>query len=282
MPFQRWQVGLDIQDSSVRALALQRMRQGWQLRHWWASALSPGVMQEGRIQQPQHLSTLLMQWRRQLPRSISLRIAFPVQLVLQHSIGAPDRRLKEPERAGFIAASAARQFPLDSQSLVLDYRTEGVNDGTLLLTAARRAELERWQSCLAAAGLYPQAVDIAPCALRRMALAAEVPATALLLHRLDSGWLWVAPAAAPFRYGLLALNTGAEVEEHPTVLTQRCHRAFGEQVTIACSGMGQTEIPQGMLSWSPLQAFRYLQPPLPAKPTEFTLAGGLALRQDDR
>ncbi len=41
-------------------------------------------------------------------------------------------------------------------------------------------------------------------------------------------------------------------------------------------------LPVGCLSWSPLSAFTQLRPPLPVHPSAFALAGGLALREEDR
>lgn len=281
MSFQRWQVGLDIQDSSIRALALQRRRQGWQLRHWWEARLPPGILHNGGLLQPIALSARLADWRKRLPRTISLRVAFPVQRVLQQRIRAPDQRLREPARSGFIAASAAREFPLDSQSLTLDYRGSGSDDAALLLTAARRAELDGWQHCLASAGLYPQVIDIIPCALRRMAQAAGVPGSALLVHHLNDAWLWVSPVNQAFYYGLLPDETLREPTSLAQSLAELCVQFEVQVCAIACSGTNPLTLPVEVLCWSPLAALRYVQPPLPTSPAAFTLAGGLALRPDD-
>lgn len=47
---QAWQVGLDIQIDCVRAVAAQRRRNGWQLRHWWQQALPQAVLRDGCLQ----------------------------------------------------------------------------------------------------------------------------------------------------------------------------------------------------------------------------------------
>lgn len=73
---------------------------------------------------------------------------------------------------------------------------------TALLTAARRQELQQWLHCLYQADLHPQVVDITPCALRMMAIAAGFPAVVGLLHRLDHEWLWVALHRGHFAYGV--------------------------------------------------------------------------------
>ncbi|MGQ6114221.1 type IV pilus biogenesis protein PilM, partial [Serratia sp. IR-2025] len=166
---QAWQVGLDIQIDCVRAVAAQRRRNGWQLRHWWQQALPQAVLRDGCLEPSEFLIRALRQWRVQLPRHISLRIALPAQRVLQQRMARPDARLREPERSDYIGGHGLKQFPLDGQTLALDYRAAPADEATLLLTAARRQELQQWLHCLRQAGLHPQAVDITPCALRVMA-----------------------------------------------------------------------------------------------------------------
>ena len=199
---QAWQVGLDIQIDCVRAVAAQRRRNGWQLRHWWQQALPQAVLRDGCPEPSEFLIRALRQWRVQLPRHISLRIALPAQRVLQQRMARPDVRLREPERSDYISGHGLKQFPLDGQTLALDYRAAPADKAALLLTAARQ-ELQQWLHCLRQAGLYPQAVDITPCALRVMATAAGVPLAAGLMHRLDREWLWVAPADGAFAFGLV-------------------------------------------------------------------------------
>lgn len=140
---QYWQVGLDIQMEAIRALAVIRRRNGWQLRYWWHKILPSGVLREGILHQPDILSEQLKLLRKQLPRHISLRIALPAQRILQHTIHVPDRRLREPERDGFIKASASRLFPVNSQALALDYCRETVASSELLITAARQSEVQQ-------------------------------------------------------------------------------------------------------------------------------------------
>lgn len=48
---QTWQVGLDIQDHSIRALAAQHRRNGWQLRHWWQQALPYSALRAGHLEE---------------------------------------------------------------------------------------------------------------------------------------------------------------------------------------------------------------------------------------
>jgi len=276
---QAWQVGLDIQSHCVRALAAQRRRNGWQLRHWWQQTLPQPVLREGCLEQTDALIKALRQWRVQLPRHISLRIALPAQRVLQHQMPLPDARLKEPVRGDYITNQGLKQFPLDSQTLALDYRQALPEHATLLLTAARQQELQQWLDCLRHANLQPQVVDITPCALRVMAEAAGVSAEAGLLHRLDDEWLWLAPHRAVFAYGIIPIREAAGASRALAAMNAACPSLSEHQIYY--SSVMDEPPPPGSLPWSPFSAFSQLRPPLPVLPAAFVLAGGLALRPED-
>ena len=281
-------MGLDIQTDSVRALAALRQRNGWKICHYWQQCLPAGVLSHGNLQQPEALSDILQQWSVQLPRKISLRIAFPAQRVLQQTLPVPDQRLREPERSWFINAAAARQFPLDSQVLALDYRLDPTDNTRLRVTAARQDELQRWQRALQRANLTPHVIDIAPCALHSMAAAAGLLPQRLLVHRLADAWLWVSPLDAPFQYGLITPEQGSTV---PDALQQLClfyssgspgSPELRELTGIYyCSTVLDEPIPEQALAWSPFSVFKCMHLTLPSLPAAFVLAGGLALRSMD-
>ncbi|MHA7848963.1 type IV pilus biogenesis protein PilM [Serratia sp. D1N4] len=277
---QAWQVGLDIQSNCVRALAAQHRRSGWQLRHWWQQALPQPVLRDGCIEKSEMLITLLKQWRNRLPRHISLRIALPAQRVLQHRLPLPDYRLREPVRHDYITTQGLKQFPLDSQTLAMDYRIAPPNTSQLLLTAARQQELQQWLHCLQEADLQPQVIDITPSVLCAMAAFAGLTCDAGLLHRLEQEWLWVAPRSTPFAYGVLPVGEIESTQQALAAMRMACP-ALGDKPVYYSSVLDEA-LPAGVVSWSPFTAFSHLHPPLPAQPTAFVLAGGLALRREDR
>jgi pilus assembly protein HofM len=290
---QYWQVGLDIQMEAIRALAVVRRRYGWQLRFWWHQTLPSGVLQEGILQQPDLVSDKLKLLRKQLPRHISLRIALPAQRILQHTMPAPDRRLREPERDGFIKTMASRAFPVSSEALALDYRSETVSGGELFITAARQSEVRQWQECLYQAGLSSQMIDITPCALRYMAVAAGLSGPYWLVHRLANEWLWVSSSDMPFDFGVVAVDADDGVPEgrlsnifnpFSALLTQlhtRYPEPGGAPMKVYYSSTMDELSPENTTAWLPFAAFAQYQPPLPPLPAAFTLAGGLALRPAD-
>lgn len=282
---QYWQVGLDIQMEAIRALAVIRRRYGWQLRYWWHQTLPSGAVREGILQQPDVVSDKLKLLRKQLPRYISLRIALPAQRILQQTIPAPDRRLREPEREGFIHAAASKLFPLNSQELALDYRA--VSDHELLITAARQSEVRQWQACLQQADLPLHIIDITPCALRYMATAAGLAGSYWLVHRLAHEWLWVSSSDMPFIFGVVAIETDdAREGDNPlSILLTQLHTQYSElsdkTVKVYYSSIMDEPAPINTSLWSPFAAFTQYQPPLPPSPAAFSLAGGLALRSVD-
>lgn len=276
---QTWQVGLDIQSNCVRALAAQRRRNGWQLRHWWQQPLPRPVLREGYLEEPALLASALKQWRIRLPRHISLRIALPAQRVLQQTLPLPDRRLREPVRHDYITNQGLKQFPLDSQTLAMDYRQAHPNTHQLLLTAARQQELQQWLQCLQLVDLQPQVIDITPCALVMMAGFAGLAPEVGLLHRLEQEWLWVAPRSQPFAYGVQPCGETGCVKQALAALRAACP-ALGVEGVYYSSVLDEA-LPAGVIPWSPFTAFSQLHPPLPALPMAFVVAGGLALRGED-
>lgn len=283
MAYHHWQVGLDIQNGCLRALAVLRRRHGWQLRQWWQIPLPADTLREGSLHHSDALCDVLTQWRRGLPRRISLRVGFPAQRVLQQLMAAPDSRLREPERGWYIDHQAACQFPIGRESLVLDYRSEPQSPGSLLITAAKREEVAQWQHCLHRAGLSPDVLDIVPCALRTMAQLAGVASDSLLLHRLDTEyWLWVSPLSQPLSFGVISQEVATDSGDIVTCVSNHYIGKRGE-ITYYSGECGE-DMPLSvhpLASWSPFDILHQAYPPLPLNPSQFVVAGGLALRADD-
>ncbi|CNI37829.1 type IV pilus assembly protein PilM [Yersinia massiliensis] len=328
---QYWQVGLDIQMEAIRALAVVKRRHGWQLRYWWSQTLPAGTLRDGILHQPAIVSDTLKLLRKQLPRHISLRIALPAQRILQHSMFAPERRLRESECEGYVQAAANRAFPVSSEGLALDYRinsssnhsapsshygSSGIGNNAqcepeLLITAARQSEIQQWQRCLHQAGLPSQVIDITPCALRYMAVAAGLTGPYWLIHRLANEWLWVSSHEMPFEFGVVAIDTedgvdtyhvndtGRVINANSSVPHTHCSRALDPLSALVAQLQARSidqgtapmrvyysstideHFPENMLPWSTFKAFSQYQPPLPSLPSAYTLAGGLALRPAD-
>lgn len=282
MAYHPWRIGLEIQNGGLRALAAQRRRDGWQLRRWWQLPLPEDTLRGGSLHRPDALCETLTRWRRELPHFISLRLSLPATLVLQRRLAEPDPRLREPERGWYIEKMAARSLPVGSDALALDYRIDPHTPATLLVTAARKAELSAWLACLARAGLSPAVVEIAPCALRCMARQAGVAPDGLLLHRCDDHWLWVSPLNHPLHFGVFHDDDMADAGGFLSYVST-CYPPAAGQPVFFTSSSAETLANAGpaLIRWSPLTVFRQLQPPLPEQPAAFAIAAGLALRPGD-
>jgi len=280
MAFQLWQVGLAIEDGTLRALALQPRRRGWQLRHWWQHRL-PDPPQDDCAAPQAGLRDILRAWRRQLPGSISLRVCLPMHLISQRRMAAPDKRLGEPERGWFIAARAGRHFTPAGEKLLLDYRADPYLPHTLLVTAARQCAVAQWLDCLTDAGLAPQVLDIMPCALRYMAGEAGLAADRLLIHAGQRGWSWVSPLAQPLQFGVIPAEYAGDISRARRFIAQ--HYTGMEHLENRPYFSSETRMaaPAGALPWSPFAALWQAFPPIPEWPAAYAVAGGLAVRRED-
>ncbi|RWR02452.1 pilus assembly protein [[Pantoea] beijingensis] len=274
MAFQTWQIGLDIQNGKLCALGIQRRRNGWQLRHWWQHALPQDTLRNGMLQRPAELISVLQQWRKQLPRHISLRVGFPPQLVLQRFIELPRQPLREPERNSYVAAAARRFFPIELEALALDYREAVQPVGQICVTAARREALDFWLDSLGQAGLLPQILELTPAALYSLSQALALDPMATLVHRLADHWLWFAPENKQQPWGWCNFD---EAESYGML----CQRYLGTPSPAYYSSTEPDPLPDNTRHLLPLDALQLMQPPLPHCTGAFALAAGLALRPED-
>ncbi|MDE9430084.1 pilus assembly protein PilM [Xenorhabdus bovienii] len=275
MYLSKWYIGLDVHEHYINALAAIKRRDGWQLRHCWQYRLSSDIISGGRLQHPEKLGHILMQWRQKLPKKISLRLTLPVQQTLQKQIALPTHTLlQEPELGWFVHANAEKQFPVSD--LALDYRVRGQQ---ICISATRQKDLNLWFKLLADIDLSPDAIDISPCALRYIAKLAGVPDDGWLIHKRITDWLWVAPASGPFGYGLISMQAHPHLAQIISQLPVSPDMASPE---IYYSDEQHAIPAEPVHVWNMLTAFRHYQLPLPEKTNAFIIAAGLALRPDDQ
>ena len=228
-----------------------------------------------RLPEPsEFLIRALRQWRVQLPRHISLRIALPAQRVLQQRMARPDVRLREPERSDYISGHGLKQFPLDGQTLALDYRAAPADKAALLLTRAAAG-------AAAVAALFTSGGPV-PASGRYHPLRAAGDG--------DGGGRCSPRADASSRPRMAVGGAGRRRVRLWSGSRRRwCAGAAGtspdagrRRSAVYAGSVLAGDLPAGCLAWSPLSAFTQLRPPLPVHPSAFALAGGLALREEDR
>ncbi|MCZ4059962.1 pilus assembly protein PilM [Pantoea sp. LMR881] len=266
MAFHTWQIGLDIQNRQLCALAVQRRREGWQLCHWWQQRLPQDTLRNGVLQSSPELLAALTTWRKRLPKRYSLRVGLPEQLVLQRCLPLPAQPLREPALRCYVQAAAQKLFPVAPEALALDYRLDS-QSGQLCVTAARQAVIDQWLAPLRQAGLKPSIFDLTTHALQKVTEVAQLsPGCVLVLPR-ETGWLWCEGRGVACSSDVATL---AELQQ-----------LFPQPMKIYLCDTAENARAREAEPFSPFALLRYQQPPLPDCSGEFTLAAGLALRKDD-
>jgi pilus assembly protein HofM len=268
MAFHTWQIGLDIQNRQLCALAIQPHREGWKLCHWWQQRLPQDTLRNGVLQSSPELVAALTTWRKRLPQRYSLRVALPDHLILQRPLPMPTQLLPEPAMRRYVQAAARKLFPIEPEALALDYRADPAS-GQLCVTAARQAVVEQWYAPLHQAGLQPTVFELTTQAFNVTAKAARLPVNGVLVLRHETRWLWSDGAAS---HGTSELATLAELQQ----------QLLPQGITIRLCDNRENALSAGAEPFSPFDLFHYKQPPMPEYASDFTLAAGLALRAEDR
>jgi pilus assembly protein HofM len=269
MAFKTWQIGLEIQQQTLRAVAVQRQRQGWQLRHWWHLPLAKNTFREGVLQSPENLLTVLAQWRRELPLQHQLRVAFPTQRTLQRAVPAPDNRLRETARESYLATAAAKQLQMQPAQLSWDYVAQPQDSSRLLVTAARQSEVKGLLSCLAKQRLFPTVLAPGASALPALSPLFDLDMPRFLVHQECDHWLWAKPGDTP--------DWGWVESRQTQTFADLCQQLSAEPEEIAFSSAAADPVPQGAKTLDAWRALVRLQPPLPKVSGIFTVAIALAI-----
>lgn len=90
MAFNIWKIGLHIQQHEVLAVAIVREASGWYLQRWWRIPLTPQVIVDGHIREPEQLVAALLPWSRELPRRHHIHLSFPANRTLQKKVSSSD------------------------------------------------------------------------------------------------------------------------------------------------------------------------------------------------
>lgn len=178
--FQTGQFALDIGGSSVVALSVAGRAENLKLRacHDWS--LSPGLIVDGEIVEPDLFVRELRSWvNKHKLRGRAVHLAVSNQKVIVRHIDMPD--LPEDELLNAINLQAQEYIPIPVDEVVLDSQLLGRKvgpDGSVrqevLLVAAQRTMIMNLLAAVKSAGLKVLGIDVASLALLR-ALVPESP-----------------------------------------------------------------------------------------------------------
>ncbi|TCV93661.1 hypothetical protein [Biostraticola tofi] len=278
MAFCALQVGLALENRALHVVVARPLRQAWELIQWQQHPLPE--MPAGRPMPPK-VCRLLQRCCGTLRRRISLRVCFSGLTVFQKRISLPDKRLAEPALGWYLSGQSTRLFPEAGGPLTLDYRRDPLLPQTMLITAARKQDVSLWHQGLLDADLLPEVWETAGCSLRRMASLAGLKPDRWLLHRDGAGWLWASPADYPMESGFIEATQAPDVNAALHWMAENLPTALQANSKTYLSGRECGPLPVGISRWSPFSVFKQSCRPLPQMPGAFSLACGLALRQDD-
>ena len=267
MIFPGWEIGLDIQTKGVRAVAVQKHRQGWQLRQWWNLPFPSVVFIDNILSQPAVLLEVLDGWRKQLPRRFRLSVSFPTERTFQQSIPIPDKNLSEAVRENYVAYTTAKQLHLSASQLCYDYLEQS---DVLNVTASRQSDLNNLLSSLASVQLYPDTVAPGDKVLCALPAGCYPPTAQYLIHEESAYWLW-ASCSHP-------VASGWQDKQQYSDLPALCRWLKSEPENVAfstaCPINHASLVVQELDAW---QLLTRLYPPLPQTKGLYTIALGLAL-----
>ena len=171
--FQTGQFALDIGGSNVVALSVVGRPESLRLRACYDWTLSPGLVVDGEIVEPDLFVRELREWVNHYKlRGRSVQLAVSNQKVIVRTIDMPD--LSEEELLSAIQFQAQEYIPIPVDEVVLDSQIIGRRvgpDGSarqqVLLVAAQKTMIMNLLSAVRKAGLKVLGVDVASLALLR-------------------------------------------------------------------------------------------------------------------
>ncbi len=275
MFFSQWNIGLDIQPEQVTALAIQRRRQGWQICHGWQHALSVQHSAETHHPSREALIQLLSQWQKRLPANFSLRVGLPPHLVLRRSLTVPPTVLHEPRLGHYVRTASGQLFPEGHGTLALDYQYSTAHPPQVSVTMVSQSVLQQWITLFQSAGLSPDVFELMPGCLAEVITLLPPGDDRILLHGSEAFWMW-----SCCRSGIIS-NGWQFRQQSPDAAALCLEQCPQARESLFCSSP-QQPLPSGFQPFPLFSLFSHRDLPSLMPEHSFTLAAGLALRQEDR
>ena len=255
MAFNIWKIGLHIQQHEALAVAIVREASGWYLQRWWRIPLTPQVIVDGHIREPEQLVTALLPWSRELPRRHHIHLSFPANRTLQKKFPRPTMTLREPEQTAWLSGSMARELDMAPDALHFDY-SEDTLSPAFNVTAAQSKEISALLTLIQTLKVQVKAITPDASALQRF-IPFLPEHQQCLVWRDDAQWLWATRSA----WGRKSTGDIGSIDELATTLS------LPPTAIAQCSPGG----------FDPLSAVSVRQPPIPTQSHHFAIALGLAM-----
>ncbi|ARU92381.1 type IV pilus biogenesis protein PilM [Tatumella citrea] len=275
MFFSHWNIGLDIQPDQVTALAIQRQRRGWKICHRWQHALSVDHSVEANHQPQEELIQLLSQWQKRLPANVSLRVGLPPHLVLRRNLAVPSAVLHEPRLGHYVRTASGQLFPEGHGTLAMDYQYSTDDSPQVSVTMVSQSVLQQWIRLFQRAGLRPDVFELMPGCLAEIMKLLPQNEDRILLHGSEAFWMWSCCRDGVISYGWQFRQQSPDAGG---LCLQQCPEA---RERFFCSTQ-QQPLPPGFHSFQPFTLLSHRSSLSADHESSFTVAAGLALRQEDR
>lgn len=165
-------LGIDIEAAAVTLLALSRQGNGYRVETYARQPLSPGVVQDRSIVDPEALARTLSSVLLRIGTGLgNVAVAVPDETVISKVIEVP-AGLSELELEDQVLLEAEQYIPYPLEDAAIDFDRQGAVPGRserdqVLLVACRREQVASLESVLALANLNVQVVETQSLARER-------------------------------------------------------------------------------------------------------------------
>lgn len=271
---QKWNIGIDLCQTTIQLVAAKKSRKRWYLCECWQQNIQNEIASQSENNKHAILLKILKQWRRKLPKNCQVSIAFSSLRTLKQQFVLPTQLpLQQPELSWYLHTRAEKLFPLNSEEMVIDYR---IMDNHAYLNGVRKTEITFWQDLLHKSDFLLTAIDVAPCVLRYIARYAGLPDESWLVHYRQGEWLWAGPVSQPANYNQIQEGEITSLSQLIPLLSEE-----NAPLKIPLYYISDRHEPQALHSWHLLQAFHNHTVKIPHQLGDFVVAAGLALRHKD-
>ena len=186
-------IALDIGPASVALCQLGRSRRGVGLQRWGMMEDPLRQRPESHTVEPRSIERVGRLMRQGSYRGRRASLALKPPEVSFHAAGMPDELHTVPrtQRLTMLSFEAARRLQVDPETLEVDCWSlppGNRNGNNVMIVAAEREVLNRWQGVCENLGLELSCVDVLPCALLRSAWRIGLPGETK--DRPAHEWLW--------------------------------------------------------------------------------------------
>ena len=152
-------VGLDISDRSIKFIELVRSRHGLRLGRFGARVVPDGVIEEGKVKNPQKFSALLTELKR-AEHFDFIRASLPEEQVYTFMVRVPKDAINDINSAVEFQLEEYIPIPVSDTVFSWSIANEHSNVLDVQVSAASRELVQDYTSAFVSAGLIPKSLEL--------------------------------------------------------------------------------------------------------------------------